>query len=520
MRININSTSISAILLPIFVIFVGCASADVSPSTEKSTQIIYTQGKNITVIDNGNPQFSKLLEECNDIFTKCPCVLDKLITENQLNKWKKGGAVELIYDCPRRVDFSKPIDHSYQITRLIIPLKDYDEKGLCTKVVAYFLPHGTDIFVNNNYNVANLEQLVLKALEHKTNKNNIESNDIESCVSELIKQKNYAEAIKAYQSAIESTKDKAAKSQYYYNLGMVYKLLADKNGQIDALRNAANTTPDLSVRCDYLEVLGKLLIDSKQIEEAKKIFQEVSAKSKKDWQKKSAQFNLLRIEQAEGKLDARIKSLENQLKDSPQDSNTLQDLAIIYDQILKDYAKANPVYEKLSNLQPDNLQILSRLQFCYEEQGQIDKSLAIYEKLMEKDPKSSQKVLERTLKLAISAKQPQTAIRWGKKYVEAEPNDPNAQAILGRIAFQVEDYNLAAESLGKAESLATSSEERDKLIIEQIAVAEKQNDKESIEKNLRRVIKLTESSDTRATGFIMLVRFLQQENRLDELVTW
>jgi tetratricopeptide (TPR) repeat protein len=480
----------------------------------RADTVNYIINKSAITIGDANPYFGDIINECEKKFASASDILKMEMSQAEMDRICNDNVIIVEYSSPKSLYFHIT-NHTYSVQTLYYSINNRSQK---TYRIMAKTTEGVRVFVHNNIELNTALELLEKARQFMSSQAN--SVSITEEAKGYLDKKEYYKAIYLYEEAIKKSKIADEKSVFYFNLASIFKLLNQNVEQATALKNAIQFASDKTVRCDYLELYGKVLVELKLYAEARLVFQEVCNISNKDWQIKSARINLFKIDNFEGVLQSNIYNIEQKVINNSQDIESLNDLVIIYDEVLSQYSKALPIYEKLSAAQPDNILYLTRLQFCYEQTGRLDKAISVYEKLMAKDPQAQVKVLDRAVELAIKAKQPQKAIQWGRQYAESKANDSTAHAMLARIAFRVEDFPLAAEAFAKAESLETNGEQRDKLITEQIAVAEKQKDKPSIEKHIRRLVKMTKSADTKATGLLMLVRFLQQENRLDEMVTW
>jgi tetratricopeptide (TPR) repeat protein len=104
---------------------------------------------------------------------------------------------------------------------------------------------------------------------------------------------------------------------------------------------------------------------------------------------------------------------------------------------------SNDELEAQLKRQPNDLVVLMRLAEGYEKQGEAAKAAAAYEQALKLNPK----LLPATLKLAQLYAGPlqngNKALEFAKKARDLAPNDAEAAAVLGRVAFQVDNFTWA-----------------------------------------------------------------------------
>ncbi|MGO8697136.1 MAG: tetratricopeptide repeat protein [Limisphaerales bacterium] len=136
--------------------------------------------------------------------------------------------------------------------------------------------------------------------------------------------------------------------------------------------------------------------------------------------------------------------------DYPEKETARQSLAFL----AMDPEKATPaMIEELQKRVRDNPHDpvpMTRLAAIEERQGEAAKAADIYHSLIQQNPKNAQALLKLAHLYAGPLKDPRQAMNMAKSAHDLAPNDPHADALLGKLAYQSGDYPWALSLLQEA----------------------------------------------------------------------
>jgi tetratricopeptide (TPR) repeat protein len=159
--------------------------------------------------------------------------------------------------------------------------------------------------------------------------------------------------------------------------------------------------------------------------------------------------------------------------------------------LLKREAKAAiDVFQKLTELRPENPVALERLGSAYVEAGQPDKAGPLLETALRVDPKNS-KALTAIARIQLRQRGPDSALERIHQQIARIPNQPAFYEILGQFYMERKNFAKAEESLRKAVSLDPNRAETYGLL-SQLYVSQQAPDKAI--KELENALKLSPKS--------------------------
>lgn len=112
-------------------------------------------------------------------------------------------------------------------------------------------------------------------------------------------------------------------------------------------------------------------------------------------------------------------------------------------------AAARADLEKALNARSDDPVAHVRLGSLHEREGRLDAALASYAAALKTNPALMPAILG-TLRLHVARKQPAQALAFGREARKTLPGDPQLAAALGRIAYQIGEFNAALGFLQEA----------------------------------------------------------------------
>jgi tetratricopeptide (TPR) repeat protein len=182
------------------------------------------------------------------------------------------------------------------------------------------------------------------------------------------RQKQYAEAQKAYEQALE--KDANASDAL---AGIVNTFLSQNQPQKAVTRIQAQLAKQPS-NSNYHFLLGAVLFNNKDLKGAEA---ELRRSVDLDKSNAEAQIKLGQVQTAQGQVDQAISTYQAYIADNPRDIRFYILTGELYES-KKDWAKAKDVYQKVLQIQPDNPLASNNLAYVMlQEGGNVDMALSM-----------------------------------------------------------------------------------------------------------------------------------------------
>ncbi len=194
---------------------------------------------------------------------------------------------------------------------------------------------------------------------------------------------------------------------------------------------------------EIADTLGWILYKRGDYQQALALLQESANKLPES---PEAQFHLGMTSYMMGQADKARSALEQALHataDFPDKSEAQRQLALLKESSGGKTELPVTELEALLKRQPNDPIVLNRLAAAYEKQGETAKAAASYEEVLKLNPK----LLSANLELAQLYSGPlpkhDRALEIAKKARQLAPNDAHVAGVLGRIAFQLDNFSWA-----------------------------------------------------------------------------
>lgn len=225
------------------------------------------------------------------------------------------------------------------------------------------------------------------------------------------------------------------------NLAYIY---AEHLSQLDRGYELAEKARTLEPNAaEVADTLGWILYKRGDYQQALALLQESANKLP---QNSEVQFHLGMTSYMMGQADKARSAFEQALHataDFPAKSETQRRLALLKESPGGKTELPVTELEALLKRQPNDPIVLNRLAAAYEKQGETAKAAASYEEVLKLNPK----LLSANLELAQLYSGPlpkhDRALEIAKKARELAPNDAHVAGVLGRIAFQLDNFSWA-----------------------------------------------------------------------------
>ena len=321
--------------------------------------------------------------------------------------------------------------------------------------------------------------------------------------------------------------DRSAKMEFA--LGSTYDQLKDNKKAIAAYQRAIGADPD---NLDAERALGQSLLNDNQLEEALKIYQDISAGDPQDPQ---AYLRISEIERRQGKYEQSLTTLKK-AKGLEKDSLEISyNEALLYDSLGR-YDEAVQILESLvtstthannqySEMEKNNRAIfLDRLATVYREQNktqlavdasdkmiamggefavrgyqakvetlrdahQYSQATAVAQDAAQKMPKDRQIKLMLAGQLADTGKYDE-GMAIAKSLLNGSPEDRDTYLQLAQINIRQRRWKEAGEYVDKAEPLSTRQEDKIYIYFLRGTIAERQKEYDAAEVQFRKILAL------------------------------
>jgi len=321
--------------------------------------------------------------------------------------------------------------------------------------------------------------------------------------------------------------DRSAKMEFA--LGSTYDQLKDNKKAISAYQRALSADPD---NLDAERALGQSLLNDNQLDEALKIYQDISAGDPQDPQ---AYLRISEIERRQGKYEQSLTTLKK-AKGLEKDSLEISyNEALLYDSLGR-YDEAVQILESLvtstthannqySDMEKNNRAIfLERLATVYREQNKTqlavdtsDKMIAMggefavrgyqakvetlrdaheYAQATAVAQDAAQKMpKDRQIKLMLAGQLADTGkydegMTIAKSLLNGSPEDRDTYLQLAQINIRQRRWKEAAEYVDKAEPLSTRQEDKIYIYFLRGTIAERQKEYDAAEVQFRKILAL------------------------------
>jgi tetratricopeptide (TPR) repeat protein len=155
------------------------------------------------------------------------------------------------------------------------------------------------------------------------------------------------------------------------------------------------------------------------------------------------------------KLDEKIREYEAAARKNPKDEIPLRILARLYaSQLYRRPARAIEKYELLRKLAPRDVEVREQLAQLYRDTSQRQEALAIYEELLELNPKRFRFYLIDASSMLMDGRDKDDALEWCGKVARAYPGEAAVPLRVANIQEERRRYAEAARAYKKAISLS------------------------------------------------------------------
>jgi len=247
----------------------------------------------------------------------------------------------------------------------------------------------------------------------------------------------YDKAIEMLTTAIEKETDPSSKARYYESLTEVYQMKGQLKEAAEQLKNALAGAQTVEEKSRYNIILGQLSEQAGDTESAKKAYEFVVANATRDADKRSAQLSLYRLVQKSGELEKVIADLEKRIQDKPDDEQALDNLAQIFNWVVREPSRSLPVYERLAKLKPKDTTILNRLVFLYQSNKEYEKAAEVYQRIVEASPSQNKGYYYQHIsRMYMMAGKKEEATQWAEKSLSEKGAGPYTYISVAQIYLQ------------------------------------------------------------------------------------
>ena len=254
----------------------------------------------------------------------------------------------------------------------------------------------------------------------------------------------YNDAIECYKKAIVLESGEEERQKLGIGLGGLYLLSGDLEKAESIVLKVIESEKNPEKCAEYYLLLATICEKTGKHDKAIGWYQFVLNYSNDYLFINTAKQKMINLLKEAGKFEEYVASLEKKVAENPEDIRALECLAFAYstDDIYSE--KAQPVYEKLFSLKPDNRAIANRLIEMYKHSKEHEKAAAVYIKLMEASPKIMNRFYnERIAETYSESGNYKEALKWGKKALDEDKDNPYSYLKVAEACQALEEYNEA-----------------------------------------------------------------------------
>jgi tetratricopeptide (TPR) repeat protein len=341
-------------------------------------------------------------------------------------------------------------------------------------------------------------------------------------------------------------------------LGGTYDQLKDNKKAILAYQQSVDLEPD---NLDAERGLGQALLNDNRLDDALKIYQDISSSDPQDPQ---AYVRISEIERRQGNYDQSLVTLKKAKALLPESLEISLNEALLYDALGR-YDDATALLEKVvaqtvhsegqySEGEKNNRAIfLDRLANIYHEQNKTKEAVDTYKKMVElggefavrgyegqvdiyRDAKMYSEATavakeavekmpkERGLKLMLAGQladtgKPDEGISMTRALLTGAPDDRDVYLKLVEIYSRLRRWKEATEELDKAEPLATRPDDKNFIAFMRASIAERQKHYDAAEEEFKKILEAdpNDSKTLNYYGYMLADRGVKLTDALDLL---
>ena len=266
--------------------------------------------------------------------------------------------------------------------------------------------------------------------------------------NDLYYERNYAEAIKAYQSLLKTELTQTQKDSMRLMLGQSHAKLGEDAEARRIFKEIIDENPDGSYATQAVHQLSNLYRQRYQFKEAIVLCKQIMKQHPNSSAAAVAAYLTAYYEYIEGKHEDAMASYKYFLDNFPNSiyrSSAVSSLVRLYTQNER-HADAEKLITERMKLNPSDTTLLEELAKLYQQQGKSQKALALYQEVLEKNPANTS-IRRKLGSLYIELGNKEQAIAEWKKLVTGE-FDQYQQ--LGAIYLSHKMYPEAIEAFQQA----------------------------------------------------------------------
>ena len=258
----------------------------------------------------------------------------------------------------------------------------------------------------------------------------------------------YEKAAELFEKAIELTGEGAARPGVYLQLGNAYMAVGQTDKALAAFVAPLETMPE-AMRAGHLIKIGRLYERKGMLKEAAETYTESRDTATDDRSRAAATEMLVKLYVGTPLGKERITELEARLDKAPKDVKTMLELMDSY-LYQSDIENAEKTAGRLHGLKPDDVGVLEELGLFYPTVGNLEKTLEVYETLVDKAPEKRDIYYPRIILIYSDQDQLDKALLWADKAAKDGVATSRYYSALGKTYLKAKDDEKALECLRKA----------------------------------------------------------------------
>ena len=276
-------------------------------------------------------------------------------------------------------------------------------------------------------------------------------------------------ALELFDEAIAREKNNELRSSYYAKLADMYSKMRDSESAAEAYENAINNTESDTTKKRHYEQLARLYNRLQQYDKGIEAYRYLHEHEENESRKLVAKRQMYTMYHKSGRIDEITEKLETKLEQEPESAETLEELVLIYSQVVRDPGKAIPYLKRLSGLfsPPDNRRYLNQHIGMYRQLNMHDEYAKVTLEIMEQVPENQRQAYMLTVaRIYTDSGDSGKAIDMAERAVASDPENPTTLAQVAYIYRRNDHTKKADEIFEKGMTLGTDDRQKQMMLFQ------------------------------------------------------
>ena len=373
----------------------------------------------------------------------------------------------------------------------------------------------------NAYSQGNEREKAIKVYRESINKFPESANHIYQMLLSLYQRELYSDLDKALELSQQWVKEKPNSYSAYAALADLLQKKNKINEAIQAYEKLLENPKIPEHPKIYSQFqLAKLYLKQERGGEAEKLLKNILEQediASNHYQITQAQKELFNYYQTEGKLDEFKEEILTKIKENPNNTKLLKQLAEIY-KAGSEYKKSIEIYEKIISLNPDDKPLYQELANLYKQTGKKEKQIELYENLIKKFPELKAQYLQQLMYAYQQAGRNEKAIEIIEEYLKENPEYVYAYSMAANLYRKLKNYDKVIQMYRKAIELEQFTDNQANYLIQIGSIYAQQKKYEEAEKAYEEAKTKSKQEWIQQSANNQITEIYRQMGKMQELI--